>query len=564
MKRLLILFVTLLTVISCKYDDLWIKDEFNEIKKEIQRLEDICNGLNSNIQSLDQIIKAMNSGEFITDIQPISEDSVEVGYKIIFESGNEIAIYNGKEGPAGNDGYVPAIGVMQDEDGQWYWTIDGDWMLDSDGNKVTTTGRTDLIPMLKIEDMYWYVSYDGGQNWTKLDKAVGENGTSFFKSVEHDDEYVYIVLADGTSLTLPKASPFTLELEVTGDIPCSIGQVLTIPYVLNGAGDDAEVITISDGDWKAEVKKQSSTEGSIVITVPKDITKGQVVVIATNQSKTIVKSLVFTAGVFTAEDSIVLADEGGELSINLSINYQYEVSTDATWINYVETRAVRNETVVFSYEALPSGTTTRTAQIKFIDKFCGELKTITVTQGSLVSLDRKNVTMFVDEELMLFATVSITGQDLVWTSSDSDVAWVSQEGKVVAVSKGTATITVMTADYKHSATCKITVAEMSDYIYLKTGSAYDVSYSNGMVHAGTKLSWNFNNYSSSDVYVKYAQLVDAYGSEGNKMTIGETVMAGSSSGWIITLMASIKAPKLKVVYEYKGKEYSTVCGHVFN
>ena len=183
MKKLLAFFVTLITLFSCEYDDLWIKDEFTEIKKKIQRLEDICNELNSNIQSLDQIIKAMDSSEFITDIQPVTENDVEVGYKIVFDSGNAITIYNGKEGPAGEDGYVPEIGVKQGEDGKWYWTIDGDWMLDSEGNKVTTTGRADLIPMLKIEDMYWYVSYDGGKSWTKLDKAVGENGTNFFKSV---------------------------------------------------------------------------------------------------------------------------------------------------------------------------------------------------------------------------------------------------------------------------------------------------------------------------------------------------------------------------------------------
>lgn len=564
MKKLLAFFVTLFTLFSCEYDDLWIRNEFTEIKKEIQRLEDLCNELNSNIQSLDQIIKALDNSEFITDIQPVSENGVKVGYKIVFESGNAITIYNGEEGPAGDDGYVPEIGVKQGEDGKWYWTIDGDWMMDSEGNKVTTTGRTDLIPMLKIEDMYWYVSYDGGKSWTKLDKAVGENGTNFFKSVEHDDEFVYIILADGTNLTLPKVSPFTMEFEITGDIPCSPGGVLTIPYILKGAGDDADVITISDGGWDAEVKKQSSSEGSIVITAPMDITRGQVVVVATNQSKTIVKALSFIAGVFTADDEVVLAGEGGELSIKLSTNYAYEITTDAAWIKHIETRAVRNETVIFSYEALPEGMSTRSARIKFIDKFCGEIKVIDVTQGSLVSLDRDNVTMFADEEILLYATVAAAGLDLVWTSSDSDVAWVSQEGKVVAVSKGTAIITVMTSDYKHSATCTITVAELSDYIYLEAGSAYDVSYSNGMVNAGTRLSWYLNNYSSSDIYVKYLQLVDAYGSEGNKMTVGETIKAGDYSGWIITLGGAVKGPKLKAVYEYNSKEYSTICGHMFN
>jgi hypothetical protein len=564
MKKLLFFFIALLTIVSCKYDDLWIKDEFAEIKDKIQRLETLCNELNSDIQSLEQIINALKDHEFITDMQPVYEDGVEVGYKIFFESGKEITIYHGVQGPAGEDGYVPSISVKQDEDGEWYWTIDGEWMLDKDGNKVSTTGRTDLSPKLKIEEMYWYVSYDGGKTWTKLGKATGEDGESFFESVTYDDEYVYIKLADGTSLTLPKASQFSLELEVSGDIPCVPGGVITIPYVLKGAGDSADVITISDGDWIAEVNKTSSTEGSIVITAPMDVTKGQVVVIATNNVKTVVKSLTFTAGVFTVGESFVLADEGGELEMNISTNYDYEVSVDAAWISYVETKAVREETVVFSYEALPEGVSSRTATIKFVDQFCGVLRSIDVTQGSLVSLDKNEVIMFVDEELHLEANVAIPDQELVWTSSDSDVAWVSQEGKVVALSKGTAVIKVMTSDYKYSATCTVTVAEISDYIYLKANGAYNVSYSDGMVNAGTMLTWLMYNESSSDIYVKYLQIVDAYGAEGNKMQVNDTIVAGDYSGWTITLGGSIKAPKLKAVYEYNGKEFSTICGHMFN
>ena len=76
--------------------------------------------------------------------------------------------------------------------------MNGVWLFDESGNKIPTTGQsgkdgkdgengTDgITPQLKIEDSYWLISYDNGQTWDRLGKAVGEDGKagdSFFKSV---------------------------------------------------------------------------------------------------------------------------------------------------------------------------------------------------------------------------------------------------------------------------------------------------------------------------------------------------------------------------------------------
>lgn len=39
-----------------------------------------------------------------------------------------------------------------------------------------TNGKDGITPQLKIEDDYWYVSYNNGVNWQKLSKAIGSNG----------------------------------------------------------------------------------------------------------------------------------------------------------------------------------------------------------------------------------------------------------------------------------------------------------------------------------------------------------------------------------------------------
>ena len=563
MKKLF-LIISMLSLFSCQYDDMWIKDEFAELDKRIEKLENLCESLNADIQSIHKLIDAIKENEFISEVIPITQEGTPGGYRIVFESGKEISIYNGKEGQQGDAGYIPSISVKQDTDGEWYWTVDGEWMLDSNGNKVSTTGRTDLIPVLKIVEFFWYISYDNGKTWTKLEKAVGEDGRSYFSEITHDNENVYLTLADGNTITIPKVTPFELELDIDDEIVCTPYQTITIAYTLLGAGENAEIFTLSEGSWRDEVIADSETNGKIVIHAPEKISEGQVIVMASNQKKNIIKSLKFVEGTFLSTDSFLLSAEGGELAINLTTNYSYDITVDASWITYVETRSLREEEVIFYYDSLPEGISTRSATITFTDRLCGIVKTVEIVQGCPILLNRQQLTMVVDEEEYLTAEVLLPSQDLVWISSDSNIAWVSQEGKVIALSEGTATITAMTADYRHAATCRIDVIDLSDYIYLEQGGASNVSYSDGYVHAGTKLSWYFYNTSKENDFVKYLQIVDSYGTNSNQMWVEETIYAGEYTGWTITLGTSYKAPGLKIVYEYKGKEYSHICGHMFN
>lgn len=563
MKKFLLL-LSISVICSCQYDDMWIKEEFADLEERIQALEELCDVLNQDITSMTQLIEAIENSEFVTDIRTIRSVDDRTGFEITFSSGKKIIIYDGIDGQDGHDGHTPIISVRQDTDGEWYWTIDGEWMLDGNGEKVSTVGRKDLAPKLKIEDMFWYISYDNGGSWTRIGKAVGEEGTSYFKEVTYDDDNVYLTLTDGNTITVPKVSQFALDLGISKDIPCIPGQTLTIPYTLRGAGKKAEILTISEGEWYAEVVSTSATDGNIVIHVPEDINKGQVVVMASDQSKTIVRTLSFAAGVFVSKDSFLLPDEGGKFTINISTNYVYDIMTDVSWIRHAETKAVREEDVTFTYDALPEGTVSRSATITFKDRFSGFAKTIEMNQGSFVILDKTSINMIIDEEEQLTATVLLPEKDLIWTSSNSNIAWVSQDGRVVAVSKGEAVISAMTPDYTYFATCVVKVADISEYIYLQQNGASNAGYSNGYVQPDTKLSWRFYNNSLYEVVVKYLQLIDYYGYGGNKMTVNKTVPAGSNTGWTITLGTAIKAPKCKIVYEYRGKEYSDICGHMFN
>ena len=216
---------------SCEgYDDSDLVNRLNDFENRLKKLEELCSQMNTDITSLRTIVTAIQKNDQISTIAPISKDGKEIGYSIVFTSGKSITIYHGNDGQNGEngsdgengqdgaDGYTPVIGVKQDTDGVYYWTVDGEWLIDENGNKVQASpseadsgadganGKDGVTPKLKIENEYWYVSYDEGQTWTKLGKATGAQGDSFFQSVTQDSNNVYFKLADGTTITIPKSS----------------------------------------------------------------------------------------------------------------------------------------------------------------------------------------------------------------------------------------------------------------------------------------------------------------------------------------------------------------------
>ena len=79
-----------------------------------------------------------------------------------------------------------------------------------------------------------------------------------------------------------------------------------------------------------------------------------------------------------------------------------------------------------------------------------------------VSLDKTSVTLGVGNTTTLKATVlptTASQKNVVWSSSNTQVASVNQSGVVTANAEGTATITVTTVDGGYTATCKVTVVK---------------------------------------------------------------------------------------------------------
>ena len=231
MKRIFLYISLTLCFLGCNHKDLLWTELVDDLDGRITYLEQICSEMNTNITSLQTIVDVLQSNDYITGIVEIKRDGVVIGYTITFGKHDPITIYhgqdgkdgqNGADGKDGQDGSTPIIGVAKDTDGVYYWTLNGEWLLDDNGNKLPVSGpngKNGTTPQLKIEEGYWYVSYDDGTTWTQLGKAVGENGQdgnkgdkgdkgedgdSMFQSVTQDDNYVYFTLADGTVIKIAK------------------------------------------------------------------------------------------------------------------------------------------------------------------------------------------------------------------------------------------------------------------------------------------------------------------------------------------------------------------------
>ena len=250
MKKLLA-YAALFAVValtSCKYDDDDLWNSVHGLENRVAKLEELCKQMNTNISSLQTIVTALQNNVYVTGTTPLMKDGNEIGYTITFSKGNPITIYHGKDGQDGEDGTTPTIGVKKDTDGVYYWTLNGEFIV-VDGGKIQaegkdgTNGTNGTTPQFKIENDYWFISYDDGDTWTQLGKATGEDGKdgqdgvggdSMFSGVDYETstDYVIFTLSNGTQIKLPTWSAFEALQRLCNETNTNLSALQTIVTAL--------------------------------------------------------------------------------------------------------------------------------------------------------------------------------------------------------------------------------------------------------------------------------------------------------------------------------------------
>ena len=381
MKRFLsILSLVILGFVSTAcYDDTDIREKIDDLDGRVTTLETLCTELNSNLSALTTLVQAMQKGDYVVSVSPLIEDGVEVGYRIVFKESGVVDLYhgkdgadgedgkdgangadgkdgaNGQDGANGTDGHTPVLGTKQDTDGAYYWTIDGEWVLDGEGNKIplVTVGAT---PQLKIEDETWFVSYDDGKTWEELGAAVAVG----IKDIKEENGELVIIMADGTVIAVPLGSPMKVVLGEFDAAALQYGADLEIPYTIEGAEGDVVVFLLKEGSaFEAELVEESALAGKVVVkqlAAAQTEAKGKIGIFASAEDGTTVSQAVrLTSGVFYSVEGNKEAYEveaaGGNVEFKVATNTAFEVKADAEWITYVETKAIEEKTLTFAVAA---------------------------------------------------------------------------------------------------------------------------------------------------------------------------------------------------------------------
>lgn len=424
MKKIFFVIATAaMMLVGCTKE---LTQRVEKVEQDLATLEDkvaaLEKSLNDEVANLKTLIDAVENKIQVASATQAADGS----WSIVLTNGKTIALTNGKDGKDGADGadgkdgangadgkdgingVTPGIVAV---DGVLYWAIDGTPIL-VDGKMVPATGAAGAdgedgaagadapVPSFKIENGHLYVTV--GETTTDLGQVVGADGEdgaageagadgadgdAWFSSVVVNEDNVVITLADDeTEIVLPLYSDFGLTVTPK---PIALGGTVDLKYTVTGT-EDYVVRAYASEDWTAVVDAKNSV---VKVTASDDQTlyrAGWVDVYAIDNEtgKVAAKSIVFSTDGTTLEvsDKVVVPAAGdAALEVGVSTDYVYDVKVDeaATWLKYVETKAVREETLVFSAEANKSGAN-RTATVELtVD---GVVKaTITFEQRALAT-----------------------------------------------------------------------------------------------------------------------------------------------------------------------------------
>lgn len=204
MKHKSLFSLLLLAVLLCGCHT-QIDSDIRVLERRIEKLEQRCNEMSTTLSGIRTMLDNLNQYDFITDIKPFYTNGAVAGYTISFTHSDPIVLYNG------TDAETPILGVKKGEDGIWYWSVrypsqsEDTFITDNFGVRIRTDAGS---PLIKIENGHWMVSYDNGDVWRDLGRATGEDGASFFSSVENKGDYIQFNLLNGTTIQAPTWAAF--------------------------------------------------------------------------------------------------------------------------------------------------------------------------------------------------------------------------------------------------------------------------------------------------------------------------------------------------------------------
>lgn len=407
MKKFLLMLLPMaaLLVSGCRFDDSDIWDELNDHETRILAIENV---INNDLASISAIVAALNQKVYVENVA-----TVDGGFTITFTNGKSYTVTNGEAG------HTPLISVKQDEDGAYYWTVDGEWLLDSGNEKV----RADAIaPKVKLENDKWYISTDNGVTWVEAGPAATD---PIFKSVSQENGYLILTLQNDETITLPMAELMKkLQLIFDESLIKSIsaGATATAPYeVIVPEGETFDFDTFENNGYTVNIipANDEGLSGEISVTAPDPAIQGKVLFILTgSEGSTFVKTVTINASpaIYVPTTYDVDYQAGSfEIAVSANVPYTSEIEAGVTWLHKGSAENV------FTVDANEDEFNNRTANITFSAAGVNPV-VVALTQSAkyAIVLDSQTATVGAND-----ASFEIAIRTNTVVTATSDVTWMA-------------------------------------------------------------------------------------------------------------------------------------------
>lgn len=215
MKRILFALAAGIIMLACCTKAL--EERMTVLEEKVASLEEIVAALDREADGINTIVSNLQKKVYVTEVQPVKNATGMIeGYKIIFTQGDPVIIYNGETGPQGNkgdNGLAPGIDMYEDV---WYWRyIGGDWILDSNGQKIPAVRKLDFEAEVDRENRTVTVTLGTVSGYVDLYAINNATGDIKAQTVEFEAGEIVTVNVTETELVLSPDGKGSVQIPVS-------------------------------------------------------------------------------------------------------------------------------------------------------------------------------------------------------------------------------------------------------------------------------------------------------------------------------------------------------------
>jgi len=245
-------------------------------------------------------------------------------------------------------------------------------------------------------------------------------------------------------------------------------------------------VSISDS-WIKQIGTKGLSKNTLVFSVSENTTydNRSASIIIKSQNNVVADQVITVRQ--AQKDALIVKDSifnlpygGGGIEVKVEANIDFEVSPNVEWIHFVQTKALNNSTVLLKIDENMTFNA-REGKVEIRQKNGSLSHIITIKQSERIAvtsieLNKTKTTLIEGDTETLVAMVkpdNASDKTVFWKSSDTNVATVDENGAVLAVSKGTCSISAIIGEIV--ADCSITVLKRPSSTYFSLTAEEDGS-----------------------------------------------------------------------------------------